>query len=294
MPYILKRFDVISGEKIDDFLVQTVNLNPSLAMKLLQKGRIIDDKKRRLQKGFVLKSGYIEVSIYEAITKGLKPILHTEHFVIFDKPSGLLVHPSARSSDYTLLDEIRFQFGDEASLVHRIDAETSGLVLVSKNKYAHFVLSSMFEEKKFIKKYQALVEGKIKEEILIDKKISNSTGLINIKMKTSDDGKESSTLIKPIFYNNIKKQTLVEATPYTGRQHQIRVHLNSIGHKIVGDTIYGLDEVLVDRILKKELSFDERVKITGEKRLMLHAYYLEFEFLGKVYKFCSKQEFYKP
>lgn len=291
MPYVLKRFDVNPGIKVDDFLVQTVKLESSLAMKLLQKGRIVDNKKRRLQKGFVLKSGFIEVSIYEPITKGLKPIFQTEHFVIFDKPSGLIVHPNARSNKYTLLDEIRYQFGNEAKLVHRIDAETSGLVLVSKNQYSHFVLSSMFEEKEFVKKYQALLEGEIKEEILINKKITNSSGLINIKMKTSNEGKESSTLIKPILYDKRKNQTLVEATPYTGRQHQIRVHLDSIGHRIVGDPIYGLDEVFVDKILKKEVSLEERIKITGEKRLMLHAYYLEFEFLNRIYKFCSKQRF---
>ena len=291
MPYVLKRFDVNPGIKVDDFLVQTVKLESSLAMKLLQKGRIVDDKKRRLQKGFVLKSGFIEVSIYEPITKGLKPIFQTEHFVIFDKPSGLIVHPNARSNKYTLLDEIRYQFGNDAKLVHRIDAETSGLVLVSKNQYSHFVLSSMFEEKEFVKKYQALIEGEIKEEILINKKITNSSGLINIKMKTSNEGKESSTLIKPILYDKRKNQTLVEATPFTGRQHQIRVHLDSIGHRIVGDPIYGLDEVFVDKILKKEVSLEERIKITGEKRLMLHAYYLEFEFLNRTYKFCSKQKF---
>jgi len=291
LPYVLKRFDVNPGIKVDDFLVQTVKLESSLAMKLLQKGRIVDDKKRRLQKGFVLKSGFIEVSIYEPITKGLKPIFQTEHFVIFDKPSGLIVHPNARSNKYTLLDEIRYQFGNDAKLVHRIDAETSGLVLVSKNQYSHFVLSSMFEEKEFVKKYQALIEGEIKEEILINKKITNSSGLINIKMKTSNEGKESSTLIKPILYDKRKNQTLVEATPFTGRQHQIRVHLDSIGHRIVGDPIYGLDEVFVDKILKKEVSLEERIKITGEKRLMLHAYYLEFEFLNRTYKFCSKQKF---
>ena len=291
MPYILKQFDVTPNVKVDDFLVQTVKLEPSLAMKLLQKGRIIDDKKKRLQKGFILKSGFIEVSIYEPITKGLKPIFQAEHFVIFDKPSGLQVHPNARSNKYTLLDEIRYQFGNEAKLVHRIDAETSGLVLVSKNDYSHFVLSSMFEEKEFVKKYQALVEGELKKEILIDEKISNSKGLINIKMQTSNDGKESSTLIKAIFYDENKNQTFIEAIPYTGRQHQIRVHLDSIGHRIIGDPIYGLEENLVDQILKKEIDSLQRLKITGDKRLMLHAYYLEFKFLNRTYKFCSKQKF---
>lgn len=292
MPYILKRFDVIPGEKVENFLLNTVKLKNSLAIKLLQKGRIIDDRKKRLQKGFILKSGFIEISIFEPITKGLKPIFQTEHFAIFDKPSGIQVHPNARSTKYTLLDEIRYQFGNKARLVHRIDGETSGLVLVSKNDYSHFVLSSMFEEKEFVKQYQALVKGEIKEEVLIDKKITNSKGIINIKMQTSKDGKESSTLIKPIFYDKTNNQTLVKAIPFTGRQHQIRVHLNSIGHQIIGDPIYGLDEIVVDKILNKEISLKERIKITGEKRLMLHAFYLEFKFLDTIYKITSKQKFH--
>ncbi len=291
MPYILKQYDVIKGEKIEDFLLNVVRLPKSLAFKLLLKGRIIDDKKKRLQKGQVLKSGYIEVSIYVSITKGLTPIFQTEHFAIFDKPSGLLVHPVARSSQYTLLDEIRYQFGKEASLIHRIDAETSGLILVSKNGYSQFVLNEMFEKKEFVKKYKALVENEIKNEVLIDEKISNSDGLIKLKMKTSKDGKESSTLIRPIFYNKKTNQTLVEAIPYTGRQHQIRVHLDSISHRIVGDPIYGLDESFVNKFLKNKIDEVEREKVTGESRLMLHAYYLEFVFLNRTYKFCSKQDF---
>jgi len=104
-------------------------------------------------------------------------------------------------------------------------------------------------------------------------------------------GKESSTLIRPLAYNKAKNQTLVEAIPYTGRQHQIRVHLDSIGHRIVGDPIYGLDENFVDDFLNDKIENSERVKVTGASRLMLHAYYLEFNFLDTTYVFCSKQGF---
>ncbi|OUR74647.1 hypothetical protein A9Q76_00665 [Arcobacter sp. 31_11_sub10_T18] len=291
MPYILKKFDVIKGEKVENFLVDVVKLSIPLAYKLLQKGRVIDDKKRRLQKGQVLKSGHIEVSIFEAITKGLTPLFQTEHFALFDKQSGLMVHPVARSSQYTLLDEIRYHFGDEGSLVHRIDAETSGLILVSKNGYSQYVLNEMFEKKEFVKKYKALVEGKIEKEVLIDTKIGHSNGLIKLKMQTSEDGKESSTLIRPISYDKDKNQTLVEAIPYTGRQHQIRVHLESISHRIVGDPIYGLEESFVNDFLRNKIGEAEREKVTGASRLMLHAYYLEFTFLNRTYKFCSKQDF---
>lgn len=291
MPYVLKKYDVIAGKKVEDFLVDVVKLSTTLAHKLLKNAKIVDHKNKRLQKGKVLKSGYIEVLIFEPITKGLKPLFQTEHFAIYDKPSGLLVHPTVHSSEYTLLDEVRYLFGDTANLVHRIDAETSGLILVSKNAYAQHVLQEMFAQKEFVKKYKALVENELKEDILIDKKITTSDGLIKLKMRTSPNGKESSTLIRPIAYDKSKNQTLVEAIPHTGRQHQIRVHLDSISHRIIGDPIYGLNEKFVDDFLNDNIEKSERIKSTGASRLMLHAYYLEFTFLGTPYVFCSKQRF---
>ena len=291
MPYVLKKYDVVVDEKVEDFLVSVVKLSETLALKLLKNGRILDHKNKQVQKGKVLKSGYIEVLIFEPMSKGLKPLFQTEHFALFDKPSGLLVHPTIRSTEYTLLDEVRYLFGEEAKLVHRIDAETSGLILVSKNGYANYVLKEMFEKKTFTKKYKALVEGELKEEQLIEVGISPSEGLIKLKMQTSQDGKESSTRIRPLAYNKATNQTLVEAIPYTGRQHQIRVHLDSIGHRIVGDPIYGLEENFVNDFLNDNIEDSERIKVTGASRLMLHAYYLEFTFLGTRYVFCSKQAF---
>lgn len=291
MPYILKKYNIIEGEKIENFLVEVVKLSPSLSQKLLVKGRVIDHKNRRLQKGQVLKEGFIELSIFKAESKGLKPLFETEHFAIFDKPSGVMVHPTTRSIKYTLLDEIKHYLGEEASLVHRIDAETSGLVLVSKNPYSNMVFSQMFEDKLFVKKYKALVEGNIKNEILIDSKIGKSTGLIKLKMEISEDGKKSSTLIKPICFDKEKQQTLVEAIPYTGRQHQIRVHLASLGYRILGDPIYGIDAKDSNNILNRKTTKEERINISGAARLMLHAYYLEFTFLKRTYKLTSKYKF---
>ncbi len=291
MPYILKQYDVIEGGKVEDFLVNVVKLSETLALKLLRNSRIVDHNKKHLKQGKVLKSGYIEVLVFEPITKGLKPLFQTEHFALFDKPSGLLVHPTVHSTAYTLLDEIRYQFGEVANLVHRIDAETSGLILVSKTGYAGYILKEMFAKKAFVKKYKAIVEKEIKEEQLIESKITSSNGLIKLKMQTSQNGKESSTLIRPLCYDKIKNQTLVEAIPYTGRQHQIRVHLDSISHRIVGDPIYGLNEVFVDDFLNHKVEKSERLKITGASRLMLHAYYLKFTFLKTTYVFCSKQKF---
>lgn len=293
MPYILKKFEVTQKKQIEDFLLEDAKLPKKLALSLLQKGKITDHNNKRLQKNQSVKNGYIQVHIFEAITKGLKPMFETDHFAIFDKPSNLLVHPNAINDEYTLLDEIKYHFNDEASLVHRIDKETSGLVLVSKNRFSEMILKEMFEEKKYLKTYKAIVQGEIKEDIEINTPITNDTGKINIKMKTHKDGKASSTLIKPVSYDKQKDQTLVLAYPKTGRQHQIRVHLDSIGHRIIGDPIYGISEEDANNILRKKVSQEERISITKNKRLLLHAYSLEFEYLNIKYKFCSKQEF-KP
>ena len=253
MPYILKKIDVKEKKLIDDFLVQDAKLSLKLSQSLLTKGKVLDDKNRRLQKNQTVKSGFIQVNIFEAITKGLKPLFQTEHFAIFDKPSGLLVHPVSINNEYTLLDEIKYHFKDDASLVHRIDKETSGLILVAKNRFSEMILKEKFENREFKKTYKAIVQGEIKNDIEVNTPITNDTGRIKIKMKTDKNGKESTTFIKPISYDKSKNQTLVQAIPITGRQHQIRVHLDSINHSIIGDPIYGLEEKIVYKV--KQLCF---------------------------------------
>ena len=292
MPYIKKEFKTTKGKKIEEFL-QTLDIDLKLCLSLLEKGKITDENNNRLQKNQILKSDFIYIIIFVPLTKGLKPIFDSFHFAIFDKPSGIMVHPSSHQLNiYTLLDEIKYHLGEKGSLVHRIDAETSGLVLVAKNAFSDMVLKSMFEEKLYTKKYKALVNGEIKKELEINKPITNDTGLIKLKMKTDSNGKESTTIIKPIFYDQQNNQTLVEAIPLTGRQHQIRVHLDSIGHTIIGDPLYGVDEKFANDFLKNNILQEERIKVTKASRLMLQADYLEFEFLDTTYKFSSKQNFY--
>jgi len=292
LPYIKKEFKTIKGKKIEEFLNQDIRIDSKLLLTLLEKGKITDENNKRLQKNQIIKSEFIYIVIFEPQTKGLKPIFNSFHFAIFDKPSGIMVHPSSHQIGlYTLLDEVKYYLGEKASLVHRIDAETSGLVLVSKNAFSDMVLKNMFEEKLYTKKYKALVEGEIKKELEINTPITNDTGLIKIKMKTDIKGKESTTIIKPISYDEKTNQTLVEAIPLTGRQHQIRVHLNSIGHKIIGDPLYGVDEIFANNFLKNAISKEKRYEISGNYRLMLQAEHLEFKFLDNTYNFKSKQIF---
>jgi 23S rRNA pseudouridine1911/1915/1917 synthase len=290
LPYIKKEFKTIKGKKIEEFLTSYIPIDPKLTLSLLEKGKIIDKNNKRLQKNQILKSNFIYIVVFEPQTKGLKPIFDSFHFAIFDKPSGIMVHPSSHQLNiYTLLDEIKYHFGEKASLVHRIDTETSGLVLVAKNAFSDMFLKNMFEEKLYKKSYKAIVIGEIKEELKINKPITNDTGLIKLKMKTDISGKESITLVKPISYDKNQNQTLIEAIPLTGRQHQIRVHLDSIGHKIIGDTLYGVSEEFANEFLTNKISKEKRIEVTKASRLMLQANSLEFNFLDITYKFSSKQ-----
>ena len=290
MPFVLKKFKILEeNKKIQQFLIDDANLNISISQKMLAKGRVFDDQNRVLQNGQKIKGNFIQVAMFEGQTRGLKPIFNTEDFAIFDKPSGIIVHPTSRNTEYSLLDEIRYHFGESANLAHRIDQETSGLVLVTKNKSSDIILKEMFENKEYKKNYLAIVKGKIVNDIKIDigiKKASNSK--IGVKMMVASDGKVSCTYIKPLKYEIDKDQTLVEATPITGRQHQIRVHLDSIGHSIVGDPIYGVDEEIADKYLLKKLSLEERLQTIGYNRLLLHANYLEFKYKNTHYKIYSK------
>jgi len=291
MPFILKKYPIVKGKKVQLFLLNEAGLSMSVSQKLLSKGRVFDDNGNRYQNGQVLKGEFLQVAVFEGQTRGLKPIFNTKDFAIFDKPSGVMVHPTSKDTAYSLLDEIRYHFGNSANLAHRIDLETSGLVLVTKNKISDIILKTMFEDKKYNKKYLALVQGEIKNEIRIDSAIKKDGGKIGVKMKISEDGKESLTYIKPIKYLKEKNQTLVNAIPKTGRQHQIRVHLNSIGHTIIGDPIYGVDEIIADKYLCKTLSKEDRLIHTKHSRLMLHAVNLEFTYDDKVYKIFSQQNF---
>lgn len=293
MPFILKKYQTIQGKKIQLFLLSEVGLTMSVSQKLLAKGRVFDHQGNRLQNGQTLKGDFIQVALFEGITRGLNPIFNTKDFAIFDKPSGVMVHPTSKDTAYTLLDEIRYHFGDYANLAHRIDMETSGLVLVTKNKISDVYLKMMFEDKKYKKIYHALVVGEVKEKIIIDSPLAKDGGKIGVKMKVTPNGKESRTIITPLKYFKNKNHTLVQASPLTGRQHQIRIHLHSIGHTIVGDPIYGVDENIADMYLCKKLSNEQRQIHIKHPRLMLHALNLEFEYDDVKYNIFSKQDFLK-
>ncbi|MBP9489869.1 MAG: RNA pseudouridine synthase [Aliarcobacter sp.] len=288
MPFTLKKHKAIIGKKIQIFLIHELGLDPKIGQRLTSKGRIFDENMNTINTGETIPTEYIYIAVFEGMTRGLKPLIEFNDFAIFDKPTNLMVHPISKNTPYSLLDEIRYHFGEDANLIHRIDAETSGLIIVGKNKKSEIALKDMFQEKKYHKSYLAIVQGQIKEEIKIDRGLDREGLVIGVRMKVCDDGKESVTIIKPLKYNKEKDLTLIEALPLTGRQHQIRVHLHSIGHTILGDPIYGVDDVNAENYLNKTLSEEDRFEVTKSHRLWLHANYLEFTYKDVTYKIFSK------
>ncbi|MCG3676359.1 RluA family pseudouridine synthase [Aliarcobacter butzleri] len=291
MAFTLRKYDAIKGKKIQLFLIQNLKFDPKIGQRLTSKGRIFDENMNQINAGDEIPTEHIFIAVFEGQTKGLKPLLEFEDFAIFDKPTNLMVHPISKNTSYSLLDEIRYHFGENANLIHRIDAETSGLVIVGKNKKSEIELKDMFQEKKYHKSYLAIVQGEIKEELKIDKALDREGKAIGVRMKVctkEEGGKESITIIKPIIYDKEKNLTLVEALPLTGRQHQIRVHLHSMGHTILGDPIYGVDDENAENYLNKTLSKEDRFKVTKSHRLWLHANYLEFNYKDVTYKIFSK------
>ena len=290
MPFTLKKYKAQIDKNIYYFLIQDLKISPKNAQKYMSKGRIFDENMNTIKPGENIQTNYIFIAQFEGISRGLKPLLEFDKFALFDKPSNLMVHPISKNTPYSLLDEIRFHFGEDANLIHRIDAETSGLVIVGKNKKSEIELKDMFQEKKYYKSYLAIVEGKIQKELTINKPLDKEGKVIGVRMSIDENGKESITIIKPMCYNEKRDITLVEAIPLTGRQHQIRVHLYSIGHKILGDPIYGIDDENAENYLNKTLSQEDRIKITKSNRLWLHANYLDFNYENTTYKIYSKNK----
>ena len=293
MPFITKKLHSPTRQKAFLFLIQELGITQSEAQRLISKGRLS-------QNGVVMSNnaGYIEGDFdficFEPISYGLIPTFVAEEFAVYDKPSGLLVHPQNRHTPYSLNDEIKHRFGHEANITHRIDQETSGLVLAARNKTSERILKMMFEEREITKRYLAMVKGHLKESLDIQEPLlrrEDPDSIIRMIVRVHPEGKSSRTFIKPLHYFPQTDTTLVEASPYTGRQHQIRVHLFHVKHPIIGDPIYNQDENDAVRFLDREMSAEERYTNTGASRLLLHAHSLEFTYGDNPYHIVSREDF---
>ncbi|EDZ63824.1 ribosomal large subunit pseudouridine synthase, RluD [Sulfurimonas gotlandica GD1] len=293
MPFVMKKMYAPIKQKAFLYLIKELDYTQKEAQRLIAKGRLfINGEPMTRTAGEI--EGEFEFIYFEPITKGLEATAVYDEFVVFDKPSGVLIHPQNRKTPYSLIDELKYQYGRDANIAHRIDQETSGLVLCAKNKESERDIKMMFEQRDMKKKYLALVHGELKESICIEEPLlrrEDESAIVRMVVKVHEEGKASKTDIRPLKYFAETDMTLVECSPYTGRQHQIRVHLFHVKHPIVGDPIYGQSEEDIVKFLDKELDAEKRIELSGASRLLLHANELEFELYDSVYNIKSKVDF---
>ena len=291
MPFVKEKFTVPQKMPAFLFIMRTFNFTQGQAQRVLAKGRLLVDGVSIFNTGEDIE-GEIEVVYFKPDSQGQTPLFHNRDFMVFVKFSGVLVHPNTMATPYSLLDEIRTIAGDSANAVHRIDMETSGLLLASKHKKAESYLKSSFENRSIEKSYLAWIDGKLTEPFFVDESIQIRKDYSSNKHKVciSEEGKKSHTDFIPLEYNETLDATLIACYPHTGRTHQIRIHLFHVKHPILGDPLYGTTFNTANDYLEDDLSPEDRLTQTGAPRLMLHAQTLTFPY-GPTYHIESKVDF---
>ncbi|PLV60467.1 RluA family pseudouridine synthase [Thermotoga sp. KOL6] len=253
--------------RLDKFLRNRLKEIPlSVVYKLIRKGKVYVNGRRVRDPGFDLEEGDVVEIKYvnldnlprRAEKKGLTPIpmklnilYENEHYLALNKPPGVAIHPGKGVHVATLIEGLLY-YGREKDfepfLVHRLDKDTSGLLIVAKNREAARILSNMFRERRVEKEYITLVKGHPEN---------------NLKIIVPLDGQEAISEI--VAVKPLKNLSLLRVRIYTGRKHQIRRHLAQIGFPVIGDNTYG------DRQLNREIR-----KKYGLKRIFLHSYRMNF------------------
>ncbi len=242
------------GKRIDSFIPMVQeDISRSMVQKLIEQKNIKVNGKETKHSYKLKLNDEIEIFVPEAKEINLKAqdiplnvIYEDNDIIVINKPKGMVVHPANGNPDGTLVNAVMNKCKDSLSgiggeirpgIVHRLDKDTSGAIIVAKNDKAHIALSEQLKNHEVKKTYLALVRGIIKEnEATINMPIARSKK-DRKKMDVDKDGKEAITHFKVLGrYKN--KYTLLQINLETGRTHQIRVHLSHIGYPIIGDEVY--------------------------------------------------------
>ena len=245
----------IAGERLDAFLARVVeNLTRSGAQKLIEEGCVLLGGKPA-KKNDKLKIGdEITLTIPEPKAVDIAPtemaldiVYEDADVLVINKPKGLVVHPAAGHSDDTLVNGLLYAKGDQLSgingelrpgIVHRIDKDTSGLLAVAKNDFAHRILASQLKDHTMARTYEAIVCGSFREDSgVINAPIGRHPSDRKKMCVTQRNSKEAVTHWEVVA--RYRGYTHVRCRLETGRTHQIRVHMAHVGHPILGDTVYG-------------------------------------------------------
>ena len=269
-----------AGERVDIFLAKKTGITRSQIQKFLERGDILVNETPGVQNYRVRTNDVIIVNIIEKSDGGLVPeqipldiLYEDEHLVVVNKPAGMVVYPAAGHSQGTLMNALAYHCPRLAAMggplrpgvVHRLDKDTSGVMVVALTDRAYYDLAEQFKQRTIRRRYIALVFGDLREDTgEIASKIGRSESDRKRMSTRVKRGKEAVTRWKVI--QRFRKVTLIEVKLGTGRTHQIRVHFSSIGHPVLGDRTYG-NKVASDFISGKRILFP---------RQMLHAELLGF------------------
>jgi len=285
------------NQRLDKFLSERLRFSRSKVQKLIHNGKVkINQKVTETPHHKVKTNETIEVRIFPPQSSVLKAediplniIYEDEELIVINKPAGLVVHPTGEKKTQTLVNALLNHCGKEilkiggnerGGLVHRLDKDTSGVMVIAKTEKTHNEIARQFKDREIEKTYIALAWGIIKEDKgKIDTPIGRSIGDRRKMSVFSAKVRESTTFFTVL--ERFKDFTLFELKPKTGRTHQIRVHLNSIGHPIIGDEVYGGKKRIASSSLK-----EVKNKI---QRHFLHAEKLKFEHpeLKKIVEFTA-------
>jgi len=289
-----------AGQRLDSFLAEKIDgWSRSRLQKLIDDGDVLVNDKSVRSSYKLRENDEIDVDLVEAPVAIFEPedipleiVFEDEYLAVINKPAGMVVHPGAGNSRGTLANAIAWHFGqrfsspqatnklsdptnpsdgsDRVGIVHRLDKETSGLIVVAKNEKTHEALSNQFRDRKVTKRYVTLVHGSPRENSgSIDRPLARDRWH-RTKMTVAANGRNALTIWK--VRQRFEKFTLLEVEIKTGRTHQIRVHLASINHPVVGDSTYneGRDNTVADIEIKNAIRILGRFFLHAEKLSFVH------------------------
>ena len=259
-----------ANKRLDVFLSENMNLSRSEVQKFIDDKKVcVNDKSQKknykLNLNDKIKFDYEkEDKTVKAEKYDLDVVYEDDYIAVINKDKNVIVHPTESIYSKTLVNYLMYKFknlsdidGDfRRGIVHRLDKDTTGLIIIAKDNETHEKLKKIIQTHEITKTYLCIVHGKIDENGVIEK-FMNRNPKDRKKMMVSDEGKLSISYFERLDYND--DYSLVKVQIKTGRTHQIRVHMNYIHHPILGDKIYGLK--------KEKIIFDSQV---------LHAYNLQF------------------
>ena len=241
------------NERIDSYLSKNTEYSRSKIVKMLEDSTILVNDKS-VKNSYTLKVGdVVTIGEYQEEEMNIEPedipldiVYEDNDVIVVNKPNGMVVHPAIGNNHGTLVNALLFHSKNlsdvngefRPGIVHRIDADTTGLLMVAKNNKAHEILADELSKKETTRKYVALVWGVIKEDTAtIDAPIGRDSADRKKMAVTSINSKDAITHLRVL--KRFKDATLIELQLETGRTHQIRVHMNYIEHPVVNDPVYG-------------------------------------------------------